>query len=92
MDPASVYPSPNGGFDFAPFHRIGDVGELDVEYRWRRKPYGDRLQVPIGMADNGSRVTLDLKSSPDASICCSPLPIYTVFTMLSMLFGTIGSV
>ncbi|MEV5649136.1 FtsK/SpoIIIE domain-containing protein [Nocardia sp. NPDC052254] len=77
-DPADVFPNLSGGFDFAPFHRIGDVGDLDVKYRWRRKPYRDRLRVPIGVADNGTRVVLDLKSPAGSD--SAPIGVVTGFS------------
>ncbi len=42
---------------------IGEVDSLDPTRTWPRATGPDRLRVPIGIAEDGSRVELDLKES-----------------------------
>lgn len=44
---------------------IGDPMRLEVGTAWRPRPPGDHLRVPIGLADDGTPVWLDLKEAAD---------------------------
>ncbi|MDT0200499.1 type VII secretion protein EccCa [Nocardioides sp. AE5] len=49
--------------DFMDLLGLGDVHSFEASRAWRPRPARDRLRVPIGNADNGSPVHLDLKES-----------------------------
>ena len=49
--------------DFADLLGAGDLRVLDTEVSWRPRPAPDRLRVPIGTAEDGRAVHLDLKES-----------------------------
>jgi S-DNA-T family DNA segregation ATPase FtsK/SpoIIIE len=42
---------------------IRDVGALNAELGWRRRPLAESLRVPIGIGSDGETVVLDLKES-----------------------------
>lgn len=42
---------------------VGEVRDLEVSDAWRPRPTRDHLRVPIGVAQNGSPVHLDLKEA-----------------------------
>src|SRR3546814_19052766 len=42
---------------------LGDVFSFETRNAWRSRPARDRLRVPIGTADNGSAIHLDIKES-----------------------------
>jgi len=50
-------------FDLGALLGVGDVEALDPAQIWHRASGPDRLRVPIGIAEDGSRVELDLKES-----------------------------
>lgn len=53
----------SGPTDFMDLLGLGDVFSFDTRSAWRQRPARDRLRVPIGVADNGSPVHLDIKES-----------------------------
>ncbi|KRF16512.1 ATP-binding protein [Nocardioides sp. Soil797] len=52
-----------GPTDFMDLLGLGDVFSFETRSAWRQRPARDRLRVPIGVADNGSPVHLDIKES-----------------------------
>jgi S-DNA-T family DNA segregation ATPase FtsK/SpoIIIE len=50
-------------FDLGTLLGVGDVHTLDPSKVWQRAEGPDRLRVPIGIAEDGSRVELDIKES-----------------------------
>ncbi len=50
-------------FDLGSLLGIGEIVSLDPARTWPRATGPDRLRVPIGIAEDGSRVELDLKES-----------------------------
>jgi len=50
-------------FDLGSLLGIGEVDSLDPARTWPRGTGTDRLRVPIGIAEDGSRIELDLKES-----------------------------
>ena len=50
-------------FDLATLLGVGEIEALDPTRTWPRTAGPDRLRVPIGIAEDGSRVELDLKES-----------------------------
>jgi len=53
----------SGPTDFMDMLGLGDVFSFQTGTAWRPRPARDRLRVPIGAADNGSVVHLDIKES-----------------------------
>ncbi len=47
---------------------LGDVHGFDPSAAWRPGPAGDRLRVPVGVADDGAVVHLDLKESAEGGM------------------------
>ena len=43
--------------------RLGDVATIDPAVSWRPRPAADLLRVPIGIAEDGAALLLDLKES-----------------------------
>ncbi|HEY0537491.1 MAG TPA: type VII secretion protein EccCa [Actinoallomurus sp.] len=52
-----------GDFDLGTLLGVGDIDALDPARVWPRAEGPDRLRVPIGIAEDGSRVELDIKES-----------------------------
>lgn len=52
-----------GPTDFMDLLGLGDVFSFQTSSAWRPRPARDRLRVPIGAADNGSPIHLDIKES-----------------------------
>jgi S-DNA-T family DNA segregation ATPase FtsK/SpoIIIE len=52
-----------GPTDFMDMLGLGDVFSFQTSTAWRPRPARDRLRVPIGSADNGSVIHLDIKES-----------------------------
>jgi DNA segregation ATPase FtsK/SpoIIIE, S-DNA-T family len=52
-----------GPTDFMDLLGLGDVFAFQTSTAWRSRPARDRLRVPIGVADNGAPVHLDIKES-----------------------------
>ncbi len=52
-----------GAGEFTDLLGLGDVHTFEAEGAWRPRPARDRLRVPIGVADNGAPVHLDIKES-----------------------------
>src|SRR5205814_2333124 len=51
-------------FDLGTLLGIADIDEMDPQTVWRRTDAAaDRLKVPIGIAEDGSRVELDIKEA-----------------------------
>jgi len=50
-------------FDLGTLLGVGEIDALDPARFWSRATGPDRLRVPIGIAEDGSRVELDLKES-----------------------------
>ncbi|MGH3376972.1 MAG: type VII secretion protein EccCa [Actinoallomurus sp.] len=50
-------------FDLGTLLGVGDIDALDPSKVWPRSEGPDRLRVPIGIAEDGSRVELDIKES-----------------------------
>jgi DNA segregation ATPase FtsK/SpoIIIE, S-DNA-T family len=50
-------------FDLGTLLGVGDLHALDPSKVWQRAEGPDRLRVPIGIAEDGSRVELDIKES-----------------------------
>ncbi len=50
-------------FDLGTLLGVGDIDALDPSRVWPRADGPDRLRVPIGIAEDGSRVELDIKES-----------------------------
>ena len=50
-------------FDLGSLLGIGEIDTLDPAQTWPRATGPDRLRVPIGIAEDGSRIELDLKES-----------------------------
>jgi S-DNA-T family DNA segregation ATPase FtsK/SpoIIIE len=50
-------------FDLGTLLRVGEIDALDPAEIWARSSGPDRLRVPIGIAEDGSRVELDIKES-----------------------------
>jgi S-DNA-T family DNA segregation ATPase FtsK/SpoIIIE len=50
-------------FDLGTLLGVGDIDQLDPAKVWPRADGPDRLRVPIGIAEDGSRVELDIKES-----------------------------
>jgi S-DNA-T family DNA segregation ATPase FtsK/SpoIIIE len=50
-------------FDLGTLLGVGDLDTLDPSRVWPRAEGPDRLRVPIGIAEDGSRVELDIKES-----------------------------
>jgi DNA segregation ATPase FtsK/SpoIIIE, S-DNA-T family len=50
-------------FDLGTLLGIGEIDELDPAAVWARTSGPDRLRVPVGIAENGVRVELDIKES-----------------------------
>ncbi|MEV0406057.1 type VII secretion protein EccCa [Actinoallomurus sp. NPDC050550] len=50
-------------FDLGTLLGVGDIDALDPSRVWPRSDGPDRLRVPIGVAEDGSRVELDIKES-----------------------------
>jgi S-DNA-T family DNA segregation ATPase FtsK/SpoIIIE len=50
-------------FDLGTLLGVGDLHTLDPSKVWPRAEGPDRLRVPIGIAEDGSRVELDIKES-----------------------------
>jgi S-DNA-T family DNA segregation ATPase FtsK/SpoIIIE len=50
-------------FDLGSLLGVGEVDSLDPARTWPRATGADRLRVPIGIAEDGSRIELDLKES-----------------------------
>jgi S-DNA-T family DNA segregation ATPase FtsK/SpoIIIE len=57
-----------GPTDFMDLLGLDDVRSSDLELAWRQRPARDRLRVPIGVAEDGSPVHLDLKESAQQGI------------------------
>ncbi|WP_246050935.1 type VII secretion protein EccCa [Nocardioides guangzhouensis] len=53
----------SGPTDFMDLLGLGDVHVFDPALAWRPRPARDRLRVPIGVADSGGSVHLDIKES-----------------------------
>ncbi|MCP9209367.1 type VII secretion protein EccCa [Streptomyces sp. NEAU-Y11] len=49
--------------DFTDLLGLGDAGSVDVSRTWRPRSLAERLRVPIGIAEDGSPVMLDLKEA-----------------------------
>jgi S-DNA-T family DNA segregation ATPase FtsK/SpoIIIE len=60
---ASAEGEVSGPTDFMDMLGLGDVFSFQTATAWRPRPARDRLRVPIGAADNGSVVHLDIKES-----------------------------
>ena len=52
-----------GPTEFMDLLGLGDVFSFQTAAAWRPRPARDRLRVPIGVADNGTPVHLDIKES-----------------------------
>ncbi len=50
-------------FDLGTLLGVGDIDALEPSRVWARADGPDRLRVPIGIAEDGSRVELDIKES-----------------------------
>ncbi|MFI0468677.1 type VII secretion protein EccCa [Saccharopolyspora sp. 5N102] len=50
-------------FDLGALLDVGEMDQLDPARIWARTAPQDRLRVPIGIAENGSKVELDIKES-----------------------------
>jgi S-DNA-T family DNA segregation ATPase FtsK/SpoIIIE len=50
-------------FDLGTLLGIGEIDELDPAAVWARTNGPDRLRVPVGIAENGARIELDIKES-----------------------------
>ncbi|MEV5539903.1 type VII secretion protein EccCa [Saccharopolyspora shandongensis] len=50
-------------FDLAALLEVGEMDQLDAAKVWARMSASDRLRVPIGIAENGTRIELDIKES-----------------------------
>jgi DNA segregation ATPase FtsK/SpoIIIE, S-DNA-T family len=60
---AEVAEAVGADFDLGGLLGIADLHELDPASVWSRTTGPDRLKVPIGIAEDGSRVELDIKES-----------------------------
>ncbi|WP_349271086.1 type VII secretion protein EccC [Mycolicibacterium parafortuitum] len=54
---------PRGRRDWCALTGIDDPTSIDVRRRWAPRPESDRLRAPIGVAEDGSVVVLDIKES-----------------------------
>ncbi|WP_093412847.1 type VII secretion protein EccCa [Saccharopolyspora flava] len=50
-------------FDLAALLEVGEMDKLDAARTWARTSQQDRLRVPIGIAENGTKIELDIKES-----------------------------
>ncbi len=50
-------------FDLGTLLGVGEIDELDPAAVWARTNGPDRLRVPVGIAENGARIELDIKES-----------------------------
>jgi S-DNA-T family DNA segregation ATPase FtsK/SpoIIIE len=55
-------------YDLPGLLNIGDVAALDPAVTWRRRAARDRLRVPIGVAEDGSPVELDVKEAAQGGV------------------------
>ena len=53
----------SGPTDFMDLLGLGDVHTFEPALAWRPRPARDRLRVPIGVAESGGSVALDIKES-----------------------------
>jgi S-DNA-T family DNA segregation ATPase FtsK/SpoIIIE len=58
----------SGRFDLPSLLGVGDLAEFDAQTQWQRLAGRDRLRVPIGVTDDGTRVELDLKEAAQAGM------------------------